>query len=293
MVRLSLGGWSAKKKEFHKLELKTQISIRASEARVLFTPIVAKGARPRLVLFFICLSLSACQQGASVIKDCVLPAEQENSLNGSWPVLPVPLAFRQNDWDSTQKSGLQKAATTWNGFYKASKNIPQALEFKPDTNRTPFALCSSNIVPDNEFIDSVVVMKTSSNWPAAQSSVIALTLFCLNFQAQGSGGLAQVFNASMDFNFDDFNNAGQKDPDEQSIMTHELGHLLSMDHSCGPNKPGLIECDNPEASSTFLDAVMFPTVQFNGLVGQVKRVLEENDQGRANCLYEGASGTTE
>lgn len=234
--------------------------------------------------------MSSCAgSGANFLTDCVLPETQTNSLNGAWPTLAVPLAFRQNDWDTAEQTAIKKAATSWNSFYKASKNIPKALEFKPDTTQTPFALCSNNIVPGDEFVNNVVVMKTTSGWPSAQSSVIALTLFCLNFDNQGSTGLPSVFNASMDFNFDDFNNDGQKKPDLQSIMLHELGHLLSMDHSCGVNKPGLLQCDSPEMEQSFFSAVMFPTVSFpNGINGEIKRSLEENDQGRANCLYDGA-----
>ena len=81
-------------------------------------------------------------------------------------------------------------------------------------------------------------------------------------------------SAVMELNYVNFFRSGMPVPDLQSLVTHELGHLLGLNHSCvGAGCNG--------APSDYINAIMFPSYN----PGSIKRALNSNDQGRANCLY--------
>ena len=76
-------------------------------------------------------------------------------------------------------------------------------------------------------------------------------------------------------------------------MLHEFGHLLGLNHSCeGTPKEGVPNCNDPSLSSAYYSAVMYPVFGFypSGQ-GEQRRELADNDQGRANCLYQGTQNT--
>jgi len=88
----------------------------------------------------------------------------------------------------------------------------------------------------------------------------------------------------MEINYANFFSAGKPMPDLQSIVTHELGHLLGLDHSCsGTATSGMPACN--QANTDYVNALMYPALGFNGAQGQVSRTIRTNDQQRANCLY--------
>jgi hypothetical protein len=108
------------------------------------------------------------------------------------------------------------------------------------------------------------------------SSVMALTSLCPVTTANSS--LRMFVSAVMEVNFANYFVNGAPQPDLQSLVVHELGHMLGLDHSC----TGSACASAPEAYRT---AVMYPSLGFDGMNGRIRRDLGTNDQQRANCLY--------
>lgn len=222
---------------------------------------------------------------------CTLPSNQANTLTGRWRANPIFLSFREGQFNTYEIGLFIEGAEVWNRFYEAMHGIrifDYGTRGQPRmANRDiPTSLCANSIVnASGQFEKSVTIYKQTT-WNYS-SGAIAITSNCAN----DAEPLDRMYIAIMELNYQHFFISGKPVPDMTSIAVHELGHLLGLDHSCATStisgaktQPPL--CSSSGLSDDYFSAVMYPVFNFKAdSTGIVRRSLNSNDQGRANCLY--------
>lgn len=240
-----------------------------------------------------CNSSSGSLSGSgATVTTCNIPSDQQGTISGAWPVTPIPMAVQQGNFSSSDLSAVVGAVNTWNTFFTASKQI-SVLSTGPDPTTVqqstiPLANFQSNLCAQPElqgttFSGNIVIYKMGqwpTNYPAA---AIALTNFC----TQAHTPYPKMYDAVMLLNYQSFFVQGARQPDLQSVVLHELGHVLGLNHSCEAfQKTGTPNCNESGINPDYLNAIMFPSFTFDATgTGNVRRTLDPNDEGRANCLY--------
>jgi hypothetical protein len=271
----------------------------------------------RLLLLMILLALialtSSCAlsgggTGQTYTKTCSIPSDQTGTISGHWGIVPVPLAVHSGDFSTTETAAITSAANSWNAFMTDSKTFNvfsyggNAASPTTSTNADPATggtLCSQGIVQGGTSFTGNVIIYKKATWPSTYpASAIALTSFCTttatttitntanNSTTTSPNSYPGFFMAIMEINYQDFFTTSEV-PDIQSIVLHELGHVLGLNHSCENfSETGMPLCTTSGLNPLYLSASMYPVFSFasNG-AGQVKRSLNTNDEERANCLY--------
>lgn len=270
------------------------------------------------------LSLSGCANAlnsaeGSLTTSCILYADQGATISGRWLKTPVPVALAAGQFSAQDTQALVAAAATWNSFFAASMGYP-AIDIgsttSPRTSTQPLTsnettFCSNaNATQADSMINltsselgtynsgAALVIYKDYTWPysasSADQSIIALTTTCPDNNGSSPLPIPFFTNGYMELNYQCFfdgtcTGMGVQTPDLQSIILHELGHVLGLRHSCEPNSTanGMPDCKSGTLPPLYANAVMYPSFSFfsNG-IGIPRQMLNQDDEGRMNCVYQ-------
>jgi hypothetical protein len=235
---------------------------------------------------------------------CVLPSDQgRGSLEGSWSRIPVPVVF-DNDFYLTDNGeimpSMRAAITSWNTW--AGLKGLSGFSITSDGSglgagrEIPAVTDCAQATYTSQVTDVVGIWKISSSGnhdnvrAACKPTSTGAPGRILTTGVQGQTDWitlnGRITGASILLNFDEFNSPGNQHVDVESLLLHELGHVLGLLHSCNGSTAGSIDgtsAPNCRAgiSSQYLDAAMFPFLEVN----LIRRKLGQNDYNRINCLY--------
>ena len=234
---------------------------------------------------------------------CALPKDQGvGSLHGQWGALPVPLVFDKDFYvadNGAVVDSLRGSVQSWNEW-ASLRGFNGAFSLKNDGSGLGAGLDIPELTDCSQASYSSSVQNVVGVWKINSAGFHANRRDSCGTNADGSPGKLLAFgiqgqpdwiiHASILLNFEDYNSPGKQSIDVESLLLHELGHVLGLLHSCNGSSGGSVDSSSApacftggvlSAPSEYADAVMFPFLE----VAQLRRDLRQNDYNRINCLY--------
>lgn len=242
--------------------------------------------------------------------NCQLRNDQgTGSFQGSWASLPIPLVLDRDFYMADEGEAvipLRNAAETWNAW--ARLRGKQAFRITSDGS----GMSAGRDIPEitscvqagysSAVTDVVGIWKIGTHGfhknqrdsCGRDATTGKLNRILYYDEATGAGVQGQtdwivqsgrITGASILLNFEGYNAPGRQRIDVESLLLHELGHVLGLLHSCNGSTGDAIDGTSSPACGAapdaYTEAVMFPYLE----VQQERRDLKQNDYDRINCIY--------
>jgi hypothetical protein len=225
----------------------------------------------------------------SSLARCELPADQGyGSLMGSWESLPVSLIVDREFYareGGQAAEALLRAVRTWNDWagrrgktafvVSAEADIPRVTECNQSAYTKGIPAAAGIWI-----IDGSPGRENRRHGCGGEEKILPGEASQTDWLIEGG----RILGASVLLNFEDFNSPGKPSIDLETLLAHELGHVLGLLHSCNGRGPlGTDGTSAPfcrQAPVAYRKAVMAPIYP-----GDVRRELGANDLNRLKCLY--------
>jgi len=227
------------------------------------------------------LLIGSILYGCGAAPDCAFVSQdQKGSFMAPLRDSSVQVAI-DSSFSPEQQAQIASAVAEWNRWGQAT--MGQKL-FETTVSHQDVALNSTNgadectrMAGDSKHF-SIVQERDPVRWSSLQlkSTIPAATVRC-------SSGTSLVRQAIL------INTKIAVSSQFKSIVLHELGHALGLDHSCidGQGKADHLSCAGLAEDHEYRVAVLYPILQGSparGIPPETKELIRRNDDRRAACL---------